>query len=130
VEQRRRAFRPGEKRNDNVSSNNRNFSSRDGVLYDKAGTVLLEWPAGKSTANIPESVTSIDADAFSFNAFTTITIGANVEIMPSKYPSDFYAIQDWLYFRELYNANGKLAGTYTNKYADYENGYYGWSRQD
>ena len=49
-----------------VASGNPSYSSRDGVLFDKAQTELLAYPAGKKDASyaIPEGVTRIDMYAF------------------------------------------------------------------
>lgn len=50
----------------NVAAENADFSSQDGVLYDKGQTELLLYPAAKSDADftIPDSVTRIDSYAF------------------------------------------------------------------
>jgi hypothetical protein len=49
-----------------VDANNPNYSSQDGVLYNKAKTLLIEYPAGKTGAfTIPSSVTSLGVGAFS-----------------------------------------------------------------
>ncbi|MBR6808408.1 MAG: leucine-rich repeat protein [Clostridia bacterium] len=50
----------------NVASGNKNYTSVDGVLFDKAMTTLMQYPLGNSKAqyNIPESVTSIETTAF------------------------------------------------------------------
>ena len=66
----------------NVSSDNTNFSSVDGVLFDKDKTVIIKYPSIKTIGNsisdfyiIPESVESIGAHAFSYcNALKSITI--------------------------------------------------------
>lgn len=48
-----------------VDENNQNYSSVDGVLFNKDKTVLISCPSGKSdNVSIPESVTSIDDNAF------------------------------------------------------------------
>jgi len=49
-----------------VSSGNPNFSSGDGVLYDKDKTTLIAYPVGKteSSFEIPSSVTTIGGFAF------------------------------------------------------------------
>ena len=60
----------------NVDSNNPNYSSVDGVLFDKDKTTLIAYPGGKQGAyTIPNSVTSIGYRAF-FNctSLTSITI--------------------------------------------------------
>jgi len=61
-----------------VDANNLNYSSINGVLYDKAGTTLIECPEGLSTISIPQGVTSIGIDPFSCGTgFTTITVDAD-----------------------------------------------------
>ena len=48
-----------------VDASNTVYSSQDGVLYNKAKTVLIQYPGGKSGGfTIPDSVTSIGDDAF------------------------------------------------------------------
>jgi len=48
-----------------VDASNPAYSSLDGVLYDKAMTVLIQYPGGKSGGfTIPNSVTSIGEMAF------------------------------------------------------------------
>lgn len=50
----------------NVDANNINYSSEDGILYNKDKTVLCTYPPGKSGSSfsIPASVTSIGDGAF------------------------------------------------------------------
>ena len=48
-----------------VSSNNANYKSVDGILYDKDVTTLISCPGGKTSVTIPDSVTSIGSYAFS-----------------------------------------------------------------
>ena len=50
----------------NVAADNPNYSSVDGVFYDKTQTTLYNYPAGRNTAafSIPNSVVSIAEDAF------------------------------------------------------------------
>ena len=50
----------------NVDSGNANYSSDQGVLYDKSKTTLMQYPAGKTGSSfaIPNSVTSIGVEAF------------------------------------------------------------------
>ncbi|MDR3344353.1 MAG: leucine-rich repeat protein, partial [Oscillospiraceae bacterium] len=51
--------------NINVVSDNKNYSSKNGVLYNKANTTLACYPAGKAGAfSIPNSVTFVGNDAF------------------------------------------------------------------
>jgi len=64
-----------------VNSSNPNYSSVDGILYNKAKTEIIIVPK-KITGNvtIPNSVISIDHYAFRYcTSLTDITIGNNVE---------------------------------------------------
>ncbi len=49
-----------------TSNDNPQYSSNDGVLFNKSGTVLIKYPSGKQDEEyiIPEGVTDIDSDAF------------------------------------------------------------------
>ena len=51
----------------NVDSNNPNYDSADGVLFNKNRTTLIQYPFGNTNASytIPNSVTSIGNEAFS-----------------------------------------------------------------
>ena len=65
----------------NVANGNANYSSEDGVLFNKAQTTLIQYPAGKeaTTYTIPSTVTSIGNEAFSWNTkLTSVIIPANV----------------------------------------------------
>ncbi len=50
----------------NVDKANKNYSSLNGVFYDKSKTELIRYPVGNKnkTVEIPKSVKSIEADAF------------------------------------------------------------------
>ncbi len=50
----------------NVSENNNAYSSKDGILFNKDKTALIQYPVGisKLTYNIPDSVTDIKPYAF------------------------------------------------------------------
>lgn len=50
----------------NVNVDNANYSSVDGVLFNKNGTTLVQYPLGRTNKSytIPSSVTSIGVDAF------------------------------------------------------------------
>jgi Leucine-rich repeat (LRR) protein len=64
-----------------VDSNNEFYKSIDGVLFNKAGYVLIGYPAGKANSiyNVPDSVTSIGDYAFSgCSNLTSITIPDSV----------------------------------------------------
>ena len=63
-----------------VSSNNQNYASIDGVLFNKAITDLFSYPCGKTGAyTIPNSVTNIDDHAFyDCSSLTSIVIPDSV----------------------------------------------------
>ncbi|MTK52459.1 leucine-rich repeat protein [Paludibacter sp.] len=63
-----------------VDSNNLNYSSNDGVLFNKAQTMLIQYPLKKPGVayDIPSSVASIGNDAFSGTALTSISIPRSV----------------------------------------------------
>ncbi len=63
--------------NINVSNNNKNYSSIDGVLFNKNKTVIIQYPIKKDGTSyaIPNSVTSIGDSAFSqCSSLTSITL--------------------------------------------------------
>ena len=64
----------------NVDKENTNYSSVGGVLYDKSGSALIQYPAGKKGAFvIPSGVKSIEYGAFSYcKQLTSVTIPASV----------------------------------------------------
>jgi len=64
----------------NVNSGNPFFSSEDGVLFDNAKTVLLQYPSGKQGDYvIPNSVTTIGSSAFrGCTGLTSVTIPNSV----------------------------------------------------
>ena len=67
--------------NINVDSNNANYSSIDGVLFNKDATDISTYPAGKQSAayTIPDSVTSIHMYAFyGCSALSSVTIPDSV----------------------------------------------------
>jgi hypothetical protein len=63
-----------------VDAGNPNYSSQDGVLYNKAQTILIQCPGGKSgDFSIPGSVTSIDTYAFAnCTGLTSVTFPNSV----------------------------------------------------
>ena len=63
-----------------VSSDNLNYSSEDGVLFDKGKTILVQCPGGKSgDYTIPDTVTNIREAAFSdCSSLTSVVIPNSV----------------------------------------------------
>ena len=62
----------------NVGKNNTQYSSVDGVLYNRDKTELLYCSQGKTSITIPDSVTYIDDYAFeSCTSLTSINVGKN-----------------------------------------------------
>ena len=65
--------------NINVDESNVNYSSQDGVLYNKTKTTLIGFPGGKNSITIPGSVTAIGEKAFyGCNNLTSIVIPKGV----------------------------------------------------
>ena len=68
----------------NVGSDNANYSSENGVLFNKAKTVLIKYPAGKTNTEyvIPNSVYGIREEVFeNCTSLTSITIPDSVTII-------------------------------------------------
>ena len=62
-----------------VHSSNNDFSSSNGILFNKSGTTLVRYPATKGTTyTIPETVTSIGSHAFYKTQVTNVTIPNSV----------------------------------------------------
>lgn len=64
-----------------VDKNNANYTSDKGCLFNKNKTALLQYPAasGNTSYVIPDTVTSINADAFrGADNLTTLTLGAKL----------------------------------------------------
>lgn len=64
-----------------VSDNNKNYSSVDGVLFNKDKSELITYPAGKTDSEyaIPNDVTGIGGSAFyGCSRLTSVTIGNSV----------------------------------------------------
>ena len=84
-----------------VSDNNKNYSSFDGVLFNKDKTELITYPAGKpnDTYEIPNSVTSIGEWAFSeCESLTSVTIPDSVTSIGSSafYNTAYYSyVSNW-----------------------------------
>ncbi|MCR5608444.1 MAG: leucine-rich repeat protein [Lachnospiraceae bacterium] len=63
----------------NVAEDNEVYSSVDGVLYNKAHTSIISYPAAKKKVTIAEGVTSIDYNAFSETEVEDITFPQTLE---------------------------------------------------
>ncbi len=67
-----------------VDGNNQNYSSQDGVLFNKDKTALIQYPIGntRTSYTIPNSVTSIGYYAFyNCSSLTSVTIPDSVTII-------------------------------------------------
>lgn len=65
-----------------VDTNNKNYSSADGVLFNKAKTDLIQYPVGNERISytIPNSIKKIDARAFYFcKSLANVSMSDNVE---------------------------------------------------
>jgi hypothetical protein len=98
-------------------------------------TTIGEWAFGENrlaSVTIPDSVTFIGASAFGYNPLTSVTIGENVtlEINVWEYElpdGDLFTVTDGPFpgnLHEVYEAEGKTAGTYTRTDVDS-----GWTKQ-
>ena len=71
----------------NVSSENKNYCSVDGILFNKYKTVLMKYPANKTGSgySIPNTVTTIDECAFSFNNYlNSVQIPVSVKTIKDR----------------------------------------------
>lgn len=68
----------------NVDKNNANFSSLEGVLFDKNQTTLIKCPTNKQGSyQIPSAVKKIASNAFSSRVLNLINIPASVDLIES-----------------------------------------------
>lgn len=62
-----------------VDITNNQYSSVEGVLFNKTKSTLLQYPSGKTGSYIiPKSVTNIGINAFAYSGLTSVTIGSGV----------------------------------------------------
>ena len=100
-----------------VDSNNENFSSLDGNLFDKTQTKLIKYATGKQDTQyiIPDSVTSIDSSAFSGCSLICIIMPNSVESIGSGAFSSCFNIND-VYYKGSEEQWGKIRIDYDNNY--------------
>ena len=68
-----------------VDTNNANYSSLSGVLFDKNQNVLIQCPGGKTgNYTIPNTVNSIASGAFSCAAISGVTVPDSVHSIGSS----------------------------------------------
>lgn len=69
----------------NVSPDNKNYKSIDGILYTIDGKTLVACPPGKSEVKFADGVTEMQDDAFvGCNQITTVTIPDSVTKLPDN----------------------------------------------
>ena len=67
----------------NFDSENLNYSSADGVVYNKDGTELVLFPAGRESFDIPETVTALHTGAFeSCEKLKSVSIPSSLTTIP------------------------------------------------
>ena len=79
----------------NVNTNNKYYSSVDGVLFNKNKTELIQYPIGnkRNSYTIPDSVTSIGAYAFEYcESLTSVTIPDSVTSIGNSAFADCYSL--------------------------------------
>ncbi len=78
-----------------VSRNNKYFSSKDGVLYNKKKTKLIAYPGGKKTAKftIPSSVKTVGDNSFAWHGYLkNVTFTKNVKKIGENAFTDCYKL--------------------------------------
>lgn len=105
-----------------VDENNVNYSSKDGVLFNKTQTELICFPAGKITYGytVPNSVTQIGYEAFLNSKVSCVSIPSSVTTIGSNGVG--YLYENWSYtdfFEKKYGftiigTKGSTAETYAN----------------
>lgn len=80
----------------NVNADNSEYTSVDGVLFNKDKTALIKYPSGKEGAKyeIPESVTYVDECAFDYcQSIEEIVFGSNVQTLGSDSFTQCYSLK-------------------------------------
>lgn len=102
----------------NISKNNQYFSTIDGNVYSKDGTVLYVYATGKDSKNftVPDHVTTIKEGAiWVHKKLRTIIIPKNVTVVEKN------AIYDIVYYLEVYCEASKKPSGYESKWINYQN---------
>lgn len=117
----------------NVNPDNENYSSIDGVLYNKEVTILICCPNGKQNIEIPETITTIQVNAFQYSkSLESVTCYSSIPpIIESdnfnyKYPNsplyvyenalNDYLNSDWsLYFSNILSIESMSVETLSTK---------------
>ncbi len=89
-----------------VDEKNPNFSSEDGVLYNKSKTKILAYPINKPDTNItiPKNVSEIGIMAFYYNKnLTSIKFDGNIQSIGSGAFADQNSLKEF-YYPELVSA--------------------------
>ena len=70
----------------NVDFDNNNFSSIDGVLFDKNGTTLIQFPAGKIVDHysVPDSVETVGYLSFGKSNIKSLTLLNNIKTIETR----------------------------------------------
>ena len=117
----------------NVDKNNKNYTSEDGVLFDKDKTTLMIYPAGKKGAYvIPDNVTEIGYSAFSHcTKLTSVTISDSItsirswtfydctELTNVTIPTSVIEMENEVFYKcdnvVIYGYKNSYAETYANE---------------
>ena len=96
-----------------VDADNPNYSSEDGVLYNKDKTTIYDIPEGKSTYTFPSSITQISSSTFpSNNNLTSIIIpswvtsisqsafGSNLSIITVADDNNYFSSENGVLFNK------------------------------
>ena len=79
----------------NVSEDNKNYTSVDGLVFNKDKTSIIAYPGGiEGTYDIPDSVTSMGNDAFRGCSLTKITIPDSITKISSGAFSHSYSLEE------------------------------------
>ena len=96
-----------------VDETNTDFSTLDGVLFDKSGEIIIAYPSGNasSTYIIPSTVTGIHVGAFTSSNLMTVVIGDDADqamLVDSGLGSNVRVITSSAYTEELTKAAAEL----------------------